>query len=151
MYICQCLYLYCDHCMLSVRRRWYFTFFFNFPTETAEQKLSKFYRKQVFNILHQVCVFRVDQKAMMAALAYDWLETFSTFPLQALNGIGKTCFFIAHLLSKIASLASDWNIRHFLCNIWMEFNQNQQEASTYCTCFKYKAQSLFVFFSSPEP
>ena len=49
---------------------------FNFSSETAERNSTKLDRKQDLNVLYQVCVFRVDQKNKMAALASDWLRHF---------------------------------------------------------------------------
>ena len=49
---------------------------FHFSSETAEQNLTKLDRKQDLNVLYQVCVFRVDRKNKMAALASDWLRHF---------------------------------------------------------------------------
>ena len=49
---------------------------FDFSSETAEQNLTKLYRKVDNNVLYQVCVFRVDRKNKMAALASDWLRHF---------------------------------------------------------------------------
>ena len=49
---------------------------FNFSSETTEQNSTKLDRKQELNILYQVCVFRVDRKNKMAALASDWLRHF---------------------------------------------------------------------------
>ena len=63
---------YCDHA-LSVVRPFHI---FNFSSETAEQNSTKLDRKQELNILYQVCVFQVDRKNKMAALASDWLRHF---------------------------------------------------------------------------
>ena len=53
---------------------------FDFSTETAEWISTKLDRKQDLNVLYhlasQVCVFRVDRKSKMAALASDWLRHF---------------------------------------------------------------------------
>ena len=49
---------------------------FDFSSETAERNSTKLYRKQDLNLLYQVCVFRVDRKNKMAALASDWLRHF---------------------------------------------------------------------------
>ena len=49
---------------------------FNFSSETAERNSTKLDRKQDFNVLYQVCVFRADRKNNMAALASDWLRHF---------------------------------------------------------------------------
>ena len=67
---------YCDH-VLSVVRPSSLTFhIFDFSSETAEQNLTKLYRKVDLYILYQVCVFRADRKNKMAALASDWLRHF---------------------------------------------------------------------------
>ena len=52
---------------------------FHFSSETAEQNLMKFDRKQDLNVLYQVYVFRTDLKNKMAALASDWLRHFRLF------------------------------------------------------------------------
>ena len=49
---------------------------FDFFSETAERNSTKLDRKQDFNVLYQVCVFRADRKNKMAALASDWLRHF---------------------------------------------------------------------------
>ena len=49
---------------------------FHFSSETAERKSTKLDRKQDFNVLYQVCVFRANRKNKMAALASDWLRHF---------------------------------------------------------------------------
>ena len=49
---------------------------FDFSSETAEQNLTKLYRKVDLNVLYRVCVFRADRKNKMAALASDWLRHF---------------------------------------------------------------------------
>ena len=48
----------------------------DFSSETAEPYSTKFDRKQDLKALYQVCVFRVDRKNKMAALASDWLRHF---------------------------------------------------------------------------
>ena len=60
---------------------------FYFSYETTERNSTKLDRKQVLNVLYQVCVFRADPKNNMAALASDWLRHILTFPLKPLNGI----------------------------------------------------------------
>ena len=77
---------YCDHVLSVVRpssvrrpsvRPSSLTFhIFDFSSETAEQNLTKLYRKVDLNVLYQVCVFRADRKNKMAALASDWLRHF---------------------------------------------------------------------------
>ena len=49
---------------------------FDFSSETAERNSTKLNRKQDLNLLYQVCVFQVDRKNKMAALASDWLRHF---------------------------------------------------------------------------
>ena len=49
---------------------------FDFSSETAERNLMKLDRKQDFNVLYQVCVFRADRKNKMAALVSDGLRHF---------------------------------------------------------------------------
>ena len=49
---------------------------FDFFSETAEWNSTKLDRNQDLNALYQVCVFRVDRKNKMAALAYDWPRHF---------------------------------------------------------------------------
>ena len=49
---------------------------FDFSSETAERNSTKLNRKQDLNVLYEVCVFRVDRKNKMAALASDWLRHF---------------------------------------------------------------------------
>ena len=72
---------YCDHALSVVRRSSVrpssLTFhIFDFSSETAERNLTKLYRKLDLNVLYQVCIFRVDRKNKMAALASDWLRHF---------------------------------------------------------------------------
>ena len=49
---------------------------FDFSSETAERNSTKLDRKQDLKALYKVCVFRVDQKNKMAALASDWPRHF---------------------------------------------------------------------------
>ena len=49
---------------------------FDFSSETTKQNSTKLDRKQDLNVLYQVCVFQVDRKNKMAALASDWLRHF---------------------------------------------------------------------------
>ena len=49
---------------------------YDFSSETAERNSTKLNRKQDLNVLCQVCVFRVDRKNKMAALASDLLRHF---------------------------------------------------------------------------
>ena len=48
----------------------------DFSSETAERNSKKLDRKQDLNVLYQVCVFRVNWKNKMAALASYWLRHF---------------------------------------------------------------------------
>ena len=66
---------YCDHALSVVRPSLTFHIF-NFSSETTERNSTKLHRKQDLNVLYQVCVFRVDRKNKMAALASDWLRHF---------------------------------------------------------------------------
>ena len=59
---------------------------FDFSSETAERNSTKLDRKQVLNVLYQVCVFRADPKNNMASV---WLRHILTFPLKLLNGIQR--------------------------------------------------------------
>ena len=63
-------------CPSSVRPSSLTFHIFDFSSETAKQNLKKLDRKQDFNVLYQVCVFRADRKIKMAALASDWLRHF---------------------------------------------------------------------------
>ena len=49
--------------------------------------MRKLHRKQVLNVLYQVCVFRAALSSKMAALASDWLKYFFTSSPQTLKGI----------------------------------------------------------------
>ena len=49
---------------------------FNFFSEPAEQISTKLDKKQVLDLLYQVCVFRASLKYKMAALASNWLRHF---------------------------------------------------------------------------
>ena len=48
----------------------------DFSSAIAKQNWTKLGRKQDFNVLYQVCVFRANWKNKMAALASDWLRHF---------------------------------------------------------------------------
>ena len=78
----------CDHAMSVVRPSLTFQIF-NFFSETTEWILTKLDRKQVLNVLYQVCVFRAHRSSKMAALASDWLKHFSTSSPQPLNGFWR--------------------------------------------------------------
>ena len=59
---------------------------FDFSSETAERNSTKLDMKQDLNVLYQVCVFWADKK--QDGRPGLWLaETFSTSPLELLNGI----------------------------------------------------------------
>ena len=113
---------------------------FNFFSETAERNSTKLDRKQDLNALYQVCVFRVDRKNKMAALASDWLRHFRLLLCNCWTEFNETwqkarsqrpvpslCFRVDRK-NKMAALASDW-LRHFrlLWNCWTEFNETWQE------------------------
>ena len=63
-------------CCPSSVRPWLTFHIFDFSSETTKQNSTKLDRKQELNILYQVCVFRVDRKNKMAAMASDWLRHF---------------------------------------------------------------------------
>ena len=115
---------------------------FDFSSETAERNSSKLDRKQDLNVFYQDCVFQIDRKNKMAALASDWLRHFrlllwnrsrNSMKLdrkQDLNVFYQVCVFRADRKNKMAALVSDW-LRHFrllLWNCWTEFNETWQEA-----------------------
>ena len=62
---------------------------FDFSYDTTELNSTKLDRKQVLNVLFQVCGFRADPKNNMAARASDWLRHIFTFPLKPLNRIQR--------------------------------------------------------------
>ena len=78
---------------------------FDFSSETGERNSTKLDRKQDLNVLYQVCVFWVDRKNKMAALASDWLRHFrlllwnrwtefnETWQEQDLNVLYQVCVF----------------------------------------------------------
>ena len=97
----------------------------DFSSETAEQNSTKLDRKQDLNIIYHVCVFRVDPKNKMAALASDWLRHFQLLLWNRWTVFNETwqearsqcpllscVFFLADGKNKMAALASDW-LRHF--------------------------------------
>ena len=67
---------YCEHALSVVLLSLLTFHIFDFSSETAEQNSKKLDRKQDLNVLYQVCVFWVDRKNKMAALASDWLRHF---------------------------------------------------------------------------
>ena len=74
---------YCDHALSVV--------IFDFYSDTAELNSTKLVRKQDLNVLYQVCVFRVDRKNMMAALASDWLRHFRLLFWNCWTDFNETC------------------------------------------------------------
>ena len=118
---------------------------FHFSSKTAERNSTKLDRKQDLNALYYVCVFRVDRKNKMAALASDWLRHFRLLLWNRWTEFNETwqearsqrplpslCFFFrAGREKKMAALASDW-LRNFrlLWNRWTEFNETWQEANS---------------------
>ena len=118
---------------------------FDFFSETTGQISTKLDRKQVLNVLYQVCIFHADRKSKMAALASDWLKHFSTFSPQLLNGFWRN---LTRSKSSSPSIRFvffvptgnprwppwpliGWNIfRLFHRNRWMDFDENWQEASS---------------------
>ena len=114
---------------------------FDFSSATNERNSTKLDRKQDLNVPYQVCVFRVDRKNRMAALASDWLRNFGLFLWNRWTEFNKTwqearsqrplpslCF-SGRSENKMAALASDW-LRHFrllLWNRWTEFNETWHE------------------------
>ena len=58
---------------------WLAETFFDFFSATAEQILTKLDRKEVLNILYQVCVFRTDWSSKMAILASWFAKTLVDF------------------------------------------------------------------------
>ena len=60
---------------------------FDFSSETAGRNSTKLYRKQVLNVLYQVCVFEPTRKTRWPP--WPLAETFSTSPLKPLNRIQR--------------------------------------------------------------
>ena len=108
---------------------WYI---FDFSSKTAEQNSTKLDRKQDINVLRQVCVFRVDRKNKIAALASDslrhfrlllwnrrtefnetWQEARSQRPLTSLRFSGRS-------EKQDGRLTFDW-LRHFRLRLWHFF------------------------------
>ena len=132
---------YCDHA-LSVVRPSLTLHIFDFSSETTEQNSTKLYRKRELNILYQVCVFRVDPKNKMAALASDWVRHFRLLlwnrwtefnetwqEARSQHPLPSVCF-SDWTKNKMAVLASDWlrQIRLLLWKRWTEFNETWLEA-----------------------
>ena len=67
---------YCDHALSVVRPSSLTFHILDFFSETTRRNSMKLDRKQDFNVLYKVCVFRADRKNKMAALASDWLRHF---------------------------------------------------------------------------
>ena len=68
---------HCDHALSVVPPSSVVNFsHFDISSETTDKNSTKLDRKQDLNVLYQVCVFRVDRKNKMAALASDWLRHF---------------------------------------------------------------------------
>ena len=63
---------------------------FDFSSATAEQNSMKLVRKQWFNVLCQVFVFRAYRKNKMASPASDWLKQFRLFLCNRLTKFAKT-------------------------------------------------------------
>ena len=92
---------------------------FDFSSETAEPKSTNLDRKQDLNVLYQVCVFRVDWKNKMAALASNWLRHFrlllwNRYP--ELNQNGRPSLWLAEIFFRL-----------LLWNCWTEFNETWQK------------------------
>ena len=106
---------------------------FHFSSETAERNLTKLCRKEILNILYQVCVFRADWKTKMVILWFA--ETFMTSSLQLLYRIQGTLTGSKNSLSSTqlknqdgcCSLLHDWP-RLLLFNRGTDFNETRQEA-----------------------
>ena len=64
------------HCPSSVVHPSSLTFHIFDFSETTERNLKKLYRKLDLKVIYQVCVFWLDRKNKMAALASDWLRHF---------------------------------------------------------------------------
>ena len=64
---------------------------FDFSSEVAERNSTKLDRKQDLNALYQVCVFWVDRKIKMAALASDWLINFQLLFWNHWTELNETC------------------------------------------------------------
>ena len=64
------------HCPSSVRSPSFTFHIFDISSETTDKNSTKLDRKQDLNVLYQVCVFWVDRKNKIAALASDWLRHF---------------------------------------------------------------------------
>ena len=138
---------YCDHVFVrrpssvrpSVRPSSLTFHIFDFSSETAEQNLTKLYRKVDLNVLYQVCVFWADRKNKMAALASDWLRHFRLLLWNRWSEFNET-WHEARPQRPLPSLCfsgrsekTRWppwpligwgHFRLLLWNRWMEFNEN---------------------------
>ena len=129
-------------CPSSVRPSSLTFHIFDFFSETAKRNSTKLDRKQDFNVLFKVCVFRADGKTRWLPwplIGWDIFDFSSETSernstkldrKQDLNVLYKVCVFRADRKNKMAALASDW-LRHFrllLWNRWTEFNETWQEA-----------------------
>ena len=138
--------------MLSVVRPSLTFHIFDFSSETAERNSTKLDRKQDFNVLYQVCVFRADRKTRWPPVL--WLaETFSTFPLKPLTEFNETwqearsqrslpsCVFRSDRKKKQDDRPGLWLAETFFLllfwNRWTEFNETWQETRS-----QYPLQSL---------
>ena len=123
---------------------WLAETFFDFFSATAQWISTKLDRKQVLNVLYQLCVFRADRKSKMAALASHWLKHFSTSSPQPLNGFGRNLTGSKSSTSSINFVflvlignprwppwsLIGWNIFQLLLrNRSMDFDETWQEAS----------------------
>ena len=111
-------------------------------SETAERNSTKLDRKQDRHVLYQVCVFRVDRKNKMAALASDWLRHFDFSSetaewnltkldrKQYLNVLYQVCVFWAERKKQDGRpglwLTETFWLLHW--KRWTEFNETWQEA-----------------------
>ena len=116
---------------------------FDFFTETADPNSKKLDRNQDFNVLYHVCVFWVDRKNKMAALASDLLRHFRLLLWNRWTEFNKTgqearsqcslqslCFLSRSDKQDGLPGPSDW-LRHYrllLWNRWTEFNKTWQKA-----------------------
>ena len=64
---------------------------FDFSSETAERNSTKVERKQDIKVFYQVCVFLVDRKNKLAALASDWLRHFQLLLWNRWSEFNKSC------------------------------------------------------------
>ena len=115
---------------------------FDFSPETAERISTKLDRKQDFNVLYKVCVFRADRNKHNDRPGLWLAETFSTSEIAERNStklarkqdINVLYYYVyvfrANRKNKMAALALDW-LRHLWlrpCHRWTEFNETRQKA-----------------------